>query len=160
MRKQWYVIIPQWLQMHSIRSTVVIASASYCNEFDQCVARQQLCKHGQRAKMKDVSQRANKDAGKESRDLFSVWSAVCNNRTAFSVVSVQSACKRSEFRWEFSSGQLRVNSSGRSTPTSKQGESKLKLWVQKSTRGQRVKVHVCYEDFMCAIVQWYWECVS
>jgi hypothetical protein len=30
-------------------------------------------------------QRTNEDAGKESRDLFSVWSALCNNKTGFSV---------------------------------------------------------------------------
>jgi hypothetical protein len=53
------VIIPQWIQVHLIRNREGIASASYCNEFDQRVARQQLCKHGQRATMKDVSQWTN-----------------------------------------------------------------------------------------------------
>jgi hypothetical protein len=84
--------------------------------------------------------RTNEDTGQESRDLFSVWSALCNNRTVFSVVSVHSAHKRNEFRFKVSSGQLRVNISGRSTRTSEQVESELELGVQKSIRGQSVKI--------------------
>jgi hypothetical protein len=34
----------------------------YCDEFEQRVARQQLCKHGQRATMEDVSQWTNVSA--------------------------------------------------------------------------------------------------
>jgi hypothetical protein len=32
-----------------------------------------------------TQQRTNKNAGLESRDLFSVWPALCKNRTVFSV---------------------------------------------------------------------------
>jgi hypothetical protein len=59
---------------------------------------------------------------------------------------------------QVSSGELRVNNSGKSTRTSKQGDSLGKFVVE--------ELEVCLwgfnvwlEDFMCAVVQWYWECV-
>jgi hypothetical protein len=67
-------------------------SRIYCNEFDQRVARQQLCKDGPLrnnrmniySSLLDDSQRANGLTRSVSRDFFSVVYAI-QHRTVFSV---------------------------------------------------------------------------
>jgi hypothetical protein len=53
---------PTWSYMpqdNTLRNVSCFHATLYCNEFDQRVAKQQLCKHGQRATMEDVSQWTN-----------------------------------------------------------------------------------------------------
>jgi hypothetical protein len=48
--------------------------------------------------------------------------------------------------------QLWVSSSSRSTRTNKQA-------VSSRSTSEYEKSAVWFEDFMCAVVQWYWECL-
>jgi hypothetical protein len=144
----------------------------YCNGFDQCVARQQLCKH-------------SPTCNYIGSCVFHIRSDVTHQYIAvtwhvFAVMSVQRApvdwldsdhvtyvsCDACPFHCYISKkspGGFRAvtsssSSSGRSTWTSKQAVS-LRSTEEYKKSAREDLINVCFEDFICAIVQWYWECV-
>jgi hypothetical protein len=124
---------------------------TYGNIFDQRVARQQLCKHcplrNNRTMFIAVARRQSARQWTDEIDitwhvLYVVY-AMQQENCVFCAWSVQSAYRRSEFRCQFSSGQLRVNNSGRS----KQGNGHGEFVVEEELEIGLWKCNVWLEDF-------------